>query len=226
MRRKSERRDDGKPEAHGVVENKDAEVAEPGSAEAIPQVGMINEQRQKAGKERVSNREKNTEERGYGNQKAERRRDDTIAKMRSGSSAGHDTTPMDERGNPMEEWLAKQPSKSPNPFDDRNGDKTEPGMRRLTSVQESPSRAVSTLTTVSRDFAEGAGDQDVDLEAGDRYDDEWSLEKEEAQQYEQEEWEMHNGWASFRARFREPLAECLAVSCSYRLMNPSAYTFQ
>jgi hypothetical protein len=73
-------------------------------------------------------------------------------------------------------------------------------------VQEAPSRIVS------RDFAEGADPSQIDLEA--QYDDEWPLEKEEADQYAQEEWEMHNGWASFRARFREPLAECLAVCSS------------
>jgi len=207
MRRKSQGGVDAKePGKQGVVEDTNAEVEEPGSAEAIPQVGMIDNQREEEGKERTGWRS-DIEERGYGHQRDGSTRSEKISKLPSGTSAGHYLTPKDEKSNPMDEWLAKQPSRKSDA-----GDLGGQRIQRLPSVHEAPSRARSATTTVSRDFAEAADQNRIDLEAGDQYNDEWGLEKEEADQYVQEEWEMHNGWASFRARFREPLAECLAVS--------------
>jgi len=205
---------EAKGQDEGVVENTKQEMQEPGSAEAIPQIGMINDQRKEEGKETPGRARRNTEERGYGHQKIGRRRSEKVSRLESGSSApGPYATPMDERGDPMEEWLAKQPSNTTDPFDDPYGDLGNRRITRLSSVQEAPSRIVS------RDFAEGTDQSQFDLEA--QYEDEWPLEKEEADQYAQEEWENHNGWASFRARFREPFAECLAVCHSSPVLEIS-----
>jgi aquaglyceroporin related protein len=46
----------GPPDGQGVFEDKSAEREEPGGAEGIPQVGMINDQRHEAGKNAVGER--------------------------------------------------------------------------------------------------------------------------------------------------------------------------
>ncbi|TVY34930.1 putative membrane protein [Lachnellula subtilissima] len=220
-------------QTQGVVEDTDAEVEEPGGADTIPQLGMIGEQRRMAGKDSGGRKKINPKEHGYGHQELGEGRNDMASRVRSGNSDGHHMTPKDEKGDPMDDWLAKQPSRNSDHFDEQSGDLP---MHRLPSVQEVPSRVPSATTTVSQDFAEGAIPQDaVDLEAG-HQSDEWSLGKEEANQYVQEEWEMHNGWASFRARFREPLAECLATmvmvtiglctNLAVQTSNKKAGTFQ
>lgn len=218
MRRGQDGNERKRNQTQGVVEDTDAEVEEPGGAEAIPELGMIGEQRRMAGKDSGGRKESNTEERGYGHQDLGRGHSDTVSRVRSGNSDGHYMTPKDEKGNPMDDyWLAKRPSRNSDHVNEQLGDRP---MHRLSNVQEDPSRVLSATTTESQDFAQGANQQnEIDLEAGHQSDDEWPLEKEEANQYVQEEWEMHNGWASFRARFREPLAECLAVSCMPRYFS-------
>ncbi|TVY38554.1 putative membrane protein [Lachnellula occidentalis] len=209
MRRGQDGGERERNQTQGVVEDTNAEVEEPGGAEEIPQLGMIGEQRREEGKDSGGRKESNTEERGYGHQDLGRRRSVSVSRVRSGNSDGQHMTPKDEKGDPMDDWLAKQPSRNPDHFDEQRGGRP---MDRLSSVQEAPSRVPSATTIVSQDFAEGSNPpNEVDLEAGHQSDDEWPLEKEEAIRYAQEEWEMHNGWASFRSRFREPLAECLAT---------------
>ena len=92
------------------------------------------------------------------------------------------------------------------PFDDQNADL---GDRRLSRVQEVPSQSVSSasMPSVIRDRNE------IDLEAGENVDD-WSVDA-EAERYAQEGSDNHNLWSSILAKFRKPLAECLAVSPSF-----------
>ncbi|TVY85020.1 putative membrane protein [Lachnellula suecica] len=195
----------------GVVEDTEVEVQEPGTAEAIPQLGLIDVQRQQAGKERTGRERRNSDERGYAHQQIGKKLNETVSRLGSGTDADHYVTPMEEKGNPVDEWFAKQPSTKLEPFETQNEDLGNRRTSRLSSLQEVPSHAISTASTISKDSADGADPNKIDLEAGENHEDEWSLEKDEADRYAQEEWETHNGWASFRARFREPLAECLAT---------------
>jgi aquaglyceroporin related protein len=102
MRRGQNGEEEGKDE--GVVENTKDEMQEPGSAEAIPQVGMIGDQRREEGKETPGRIRRNTEERGYGHQKIGRKRSEIVSRIGSESSAaGPYATPINERRDPMEE---------------------------------------------------------------------------------------------------------------------------
>lgn len=206
------RRDDrsARDEEGRVVEKKSAELDAPGSAEAIPQLGMIDEQRQEDGKEPIGE-PTNKDNRGYGHQF--RRKESRLSSKRTVNIAGglasenslvdRYGTPKDERSNPMEEL--RFPSSYPvsDPFDDVKGDL---GERRL-----GHSSGLSEVTSDSPSVYDAKDAQNIDLEAGENSDD-WPLEDGEEEQYIQEEDDMHNSWASIRARFREPLAECLAVS--------------
>ena len=190
-----------------VVEDKGAAREPPGSAEAIPQIGMIDEQRQEAGK--ISRDVVlNTEERGYGHERAERRGDNHTVQVARSENNFVDGfgSPKDERSNPLEEWRSRGHShrSHSHPFDHQH---TDLGDSRLSKVQELPSRVCSTSSSVSV-----TGDRnEMDLEAGEKVD-EWALEEEEAERYAQEAYDNHNLWSSLRAKLREPLAECLAVS--------------
>ncbi|KAG0650257.1 hypothetical protein D0Z07_3322 [Hyphodiscus hymeniophilus] len=189
-----------------VVEDPGTEREEPGDAEPIPQLGMIDDQRQEAGKEVRDGPD--TDERGYGHERAERRRiDSTVGRMNSENSVlDRYATPRPERGNPMEEWKSHGSTyrrSHSDPFDEQSEDL---GDRRLPKVQEVPSQHASAASSVS---VIGKVNE-VDLEAGD-VPDEWALEEDEAERYTQEAYDDHNLWSSIRARFREPLAECLAT---------------
>ncbi|KFZ25475.1 hypothetical protein V502_00046, partial [Pseudogymnoascus sp. VKM F-4520 (FW-2644)] len=88
-----------------VVEVEGAEMPEPGSAHAIPQTGMIDDQRQDVGKERIGG-SKDVEARGYGHQGGGRRRSERMV-QRVGSYndvVDQNWTPSVERDNPMEDW--------------------------------------------------------------------------------------------------------------------------
>ena len=204
---------------HTVVEDRGAEKGEPGSAEAIPQVGMIDDQREGEGKQRVENARRPEYERGYGHQGHGTRRSGwTVHTMESENGVvGRYGTPKVEKGDPMEEWTAHRPQYTPqlpDPFDGYHGDLGERRMSRLSSVQEAPSLPISTgASTLSADFKDCIDPNKIDLEAGDKSD-EWPLEDEEVERYVQEEKDMNNTWSSIRAKFREPLAECLAVRLS------------
>ncbi|KAF8855238.1 aquaporin-like protein, partial [Acephala macrosclerotiorum] len=211
-------------EKDGVVENRGAEIDAPGSAEAIPQLGMIDEQRQEEGKERIESQPQNEEDRSYGHRQRDQRKQrkqDRQESRRSQNTAvrvGSENsvvdrygTPKDERSNPLEEWRSRTSSPNSDPFDDAKGDLGDRRPSRLSSVLETPmSREgmVSNASVLSGVEAEDFGD--IDLEAGDKVGD-WPVEQEEAEQYMREEEDMHNSWASIRARFREPLAEFLAT---------------
>lgn len=200
-----------------VVEDEGAERPEPGSAHAIPQVGMIDDQRQSVGKERFDG-DKDVGDRGYGHQGGGRIRSErTVQRVGSYNDVVHQCwTPSVEKGNPMEDWRPRWPSyrsSAYDPFEDQNGNLWDKGMRRLSSVQEVPSKSTSASASLaSVNFAnENANASKIDLEArepvGDR-----PLDDEEAEQYAREATDTYNNiWVSVRAKFREPLAECLAV---------------
>ena len=203
-----------------VVEVEGAEMPEPGSAHAIPQTGMIDDQRQDVGKERIDG-SKDVEARGYGHQGGGRRRSERMV-QRVGSYndvVDQNWTPSVERDNPMEDWSSRWPSyrsSAHDLFEDQNGDLCEGGMRRLSSVQEVRSQSISASASLaSVDFANGNANTNankIDLEAGERVGDR-PLDDEEAEQYAREATDTYNNmWTSIRAKFREPLAECLAVS--------------
>lgn len=210
-----------------VVEDKDAEQEQPGSAEAIPQVGMINDQREDAGLE--ANTSKDTEERGYGHQHEQRQpppeRAESVGAQDSHSqfsTTGQCGTPKEEKGDPMDEWSARQKLShgSSNPFEDGQGDLGAGGQRRLSSVCE---ESRSHITTTYRESGNGRlGHNDIDLESGEQCGD-WPVEDEEAEKFIQEENDNYNGWAAIRARLREPLAECLAVSQTFRAFLSNIY---
>ena len=192
----------------GLVEDTGAEREAPGSAEQIPQLGMIDDQRQEAGKHVKDG--SSTEGRGYGHEheRVERRTSKrTIPRAASEDKAGNRCeTPKDEINNPMEAWSrgSSYGRSHTDPLDNQNA---ELGDRRLSQVQEIPSQSGSFNGPVS----ETSDPDEVDLEAGDKMD-EWALEEEEAETYAQEAYDNHNLWSSIRAKFREPFAECLAVS--------------
>jgi len=203
----------------GVLEDKAAEIEEPGNAEVIPQVGMIDDQRQDTGKDPKQTPERPTEERGYGHQrehskhysKRQQSARSEHSSIHSGSrqrSFGRYGSPKEEKENPMDTWSAEQQIPANlDPYGGAGSDIGDRRLHRLSSVEEeSPSRhaGASTASIAS----------DTDLEAGEKIDD-WHVEDEEAERYLLEERENDNAWASIRARFREPLAECLAVSCSH-----------
>lgn len=203
---------------HGeeVVEDKHAEQEQPGSAEAIPQVGMINDQREDAGLE--SNTPRDIDERGYGHQLEQRQPPPERAETggtqhthQQGSPIDQYGTPKEEKGDPMDEWSARQKFSrgSSNPFEDAHGDLGASGLRKLSSVREESAPDITTICSASSN--EGLGHNDIDLESGEQCGD-WPVEDEEAEKYMQEERDNYNGWAAIRARLREPLAECLAVS--------------
>ena len=204
----------GRQQGEEVVEDKNAEREEPGGSEPIPQVGMVGDQRAEAGMERID--DEASENRGYGHQREEMRRQTSYrrgSRYGRGQVQSRDTarrvasavsitermgTPKDEKSDPIDELGATLPSQSSNtnPFEDN----------------KTPSRRLVSTSTVAFDFASPTNDDyDLDLEAGENIDD-WSLEKDEAEHYIQEERDTFNRWASIRAKFREPLAECLAVS--------------
>ena len=200
----------------GTVENPEAEIQEPGSSEAIPQLGMINDQREAVGKDTVGQQERSSE-RGYGHHRTHT--GDTAQKVKSHDSVvDPNFSPLHERGNPMEEWRTRAiPRSRSDPFDDRAGDIGERSMNRLSSVQEVPTEPISTSSFASSEGRRATSDSaEIDLEAGEKVD-EWPVEDGEEEEYLQEERNMHNSWAEFRARYREPLAECLAVSSHIHL---------
>ncbi|KFZ22974.1 hypothetical protein V502_02546, partial [Pseudogymnoascus sp. VKM F-4520 (FW-2644)] len=88
-----------------VVEDEGAERPEPGSAHAIPQVGMIDDQRQSVGKERFDG-DKDVGDRGYGHQVGGRIRSErTMQRVGSYNDVvDQNWTPSVERDNPMEDW--------------------------------------------------------------------------------------------------------------------------
>lgn len=189
-----------------AVEDKQAEQQQPGSTEAIPQVGMINEQRENAGKDANEHGSRN----GYGKLREEqprRRPSETSAVERFG-------TPGDEKGNPMEDWLAGQPSaksQMTDPFTEYHpgGDIGTRQLHRLSDVPEHLDNV-----TAEEDFA-WQNDQSIDLEAGEKIGD-WPVDDQRAEEYIREHRDEYNNWCSIRAKFREPLAECLAVSTFQR----------
>ncbi|KAK6603323.1 MIP family channel protein [Botrytis cinerea] len=193
----------------GVVEDKDAENAEPGSSEVIPQLGMIDDQKKGQPKKKPNRLGRNEEDRGYGHQQQERGRRQSYRSHRQDSEnfiLDHNGTPLAERDNPMDDWRSPQ--------DDGEGDLGRQNTNRLSDVEEHPSGSTLTphSTTQSADFANDENDDELDLERGDKVeDDEWSLTSEEAEQYIREEKDNHNALAAIRDRFREPLAECLAT---------------
>ncbi|KAM3071793.1 hypothetical protein ACMFMG_009651 [Clarireedia jacksonii] len=196
----------------GVIEDKDAEHPQPGDAEAIPQVGMIPSQEEDDGKKTKHSPKDSRirEERGYGRPEHRARgpSNRSILTRDSGSrNFDRNGTPLDERNDPMEDWRL--------PVED-GGDL---GERRttLSDVEESSPRPSnftlrSDVTTKINEFQEPQDFNDVDLEAGDKFeDDDWSLNTEEVEQHIREEKDNFNKWADIRAKFREPLAECLAT---------------
>lgn len=105
--------------------------------------------------------------------------------------------------NPLEDWRGRGSSfgrSHSDPFDDHNVDLRD---RRLSSIQERPSDA--STVSVPADVNE------IDLQSGENSGD-WPLNGEDAEQYMQEASDRHSLWCDIRAKFREPLAECLAVS--------------
>ncbi|KAL3417818.1 MIP family channel protein [Phlyctema vagabunda] len=210
-----------RPGMRGKQEDKPAERPAPGSSEAIPQLGMIDEQRDNVGKETNDNGPRN----GYGNQN----------RRSSGKGAQEiPKTPGLERGNPMEEWLSYPSTKSStsNPLD-QAGDIGTGGLPRLSNVDEHP---IEEERTRRDNFAQAHNEHqyDVDLEAGQKYDDfgdeqEEDDERADSEYYEQDEL---NAWASIRAKLREPLAECLATMiaitiglCTNLAVQTSSNTF-
>ncbi|KAL2065575.1 hypothetical protein VTL71DRAFT_3245 [Oculimacula yallundae] len=195
----------------GTVEDPEAEIAGPGSSEAIPQVGMINDQRGENGKAPVGRRQESSE-RGYGHQKDPRRNAEMAAQRvgSHGSAANPSISALHEKGNPMEDWdHPDAPAPRPDTFE--HGDLGEPSLNRLSSVKEvSTEPSLMSKTSSFGSHLEASDSANVDLEAGEKFD-EWPMEDGEEEQYFQEEQDMHNSWAEVRARFREPLAECLAT---------------
>jgi aquaglyceroporin related protein len=202
----------------GVLEDKAAEIEEPGNAEPIPQVGLIDDQRLDACKDPKQTLERQTEQRGYGHQRENLKH---YSKRQPSARSGHLSihsenrqrsfgrygSPKEEKENPMDTWSAEQQLPDIlDPFDGAESDVGDQRLHRLSGVKEeslSRHNSASTESIAS----------DVDLEAGEKIDD-WPVEDEEAEHYILEERENYNAWASIRARFREPLAECLAVRCS------------
>lgn len=203
-------------DVRAVVEDMAAEIQEPGTAEAIPQVGMIDDQRADEGMVRISKQPSNRNDgngRGYGHQKQYRSGDGhDIGLVRSSdySVMGRYGTPKDERDDPLNEWQSSSgdPDVSlPHGADIAEGGRT---MNKLPSLPEVPSQTMSTvLSTSSTDFANTG--TDVDLEAGEKFG-EWPVDENDAKESLEEYEDMYNRWASIRAKFREPLAEILAVS--------------
>lgn len=187
-----------------VIEDKQAEQEQPGSSEAIPQVGMIEEQRDQSRK----GTNEHVARKGYGNQRGGPKSHPSGAGESAVERFG---TPGDEKANPMEDWLAGQPSAKsqetdPFPEYDQRGDLGS-GQHRKSDFPQHPGSV-----TAAEDFAQ-QDDQSIDLEAGDKVDD-WAVNDKEAEQYLREHRDEYNNWSSIRARLREPLAECLAVSTS------------
>jgi aquaglyceroporin related protein len=202
--------------AHGsrkpdVVENQQAEVEEPGSSEAIPQVGMINDQRNDAGKSSTRNGGVSSGERGYGNQDPAKMIRHPVA-PRSRSDI---VTPCEEKGNPMDVWKQNlTPDETPNPFvgyDD--GDIGHARAQRLSNIYEFSSNEEfgGIHSRPAAHYALTEKSDEVDLENGDAVD--WPVEKVDDEDHRTlAERDAYNRWSATRARFREPLAECLAVS--------------
>ena len=105
------RRDRRDQDEQGVYDDKDAELEEPGSAEVIPQVGMIEDQRRDAGKEDSNASDKHNgnglEDRGYGRQNTCRIRNNHVSTRTQSERSAVDRygTPNEEKNNPMDDWL-------------------------------------------------------------------------------------------------------------------------
>lgn len=191
------------------------EKPEPGSAEIIPQIGMIEEQREEAGKGRTRVHDTGERLHSHSHRQDEGLHGEATSSLRRSERSQVDQceTPKEERGDPMEELssFGSHLRPAPNHFHEEEGNLGGERMNKLSSPQRlSPLPSMSAASTVPVDIA----DQDlslVDLEAADSNNSGWSA-KDEAEKHIQEERDMHNGWAAIRARFREPLAECLAVS--------------
>lgn len=208
-------------DAGGTLEDEEAEVEQPGSAEVIPQIGLINEQREEAGKEKNSGPDRSIQGRGYGHQPEPKRESATrqFSARTQGTATYSDSgqngigrygSPQEEKDNPMESITQGIDS-----LNNGNGDIGSRRLDRLPSVKEESHSNLNVQRTVSMSSGQyRESSMDIDLEAGDRIDD-WPLDHDEAEQYLIEEKDNHNTWASIRAKFREPLAECLAV----RLIN-------
>lgn len=109
-------------------------------------------------------------------------------------------SPADERTNPMEDWTAAAAKTSSREEID-NGDVANRLMVRLSDIPE----------VSSQELVKGSDADSLDLEAGEKWDD--MSDNEERWEYA-EEVGNHNFWAPIRSRYREPFAECLAVSLS------------
>ncbi|ESZ90273.1 hypothetical protein SBOR_9342 [Sclerotinia borealis F-4128] len=195
---------------HDAVENKHAENAEPGNSEVIPQVGMIDDQKKDDSKNKSNRLGRSEEDRGYGHQPHERGRRQSHRSDRQNPEntiLDQNDTPLAERDNPMDDWRSPQ--------DDGNVDSGQQNTDRLSDIEENPSGSASiqhATTTQSEDFGNNENDDELDLERGDKLEnDEWSLNSEEVEHYIREEKDNYNSWASIRNKFREPLAECLAT---------------
>jgi aquaglyceroporin related protein len=201
-----------------VVKNKQAEVEEPGSSEAIPQVGMIKDQRNDAGKPGMMNEGANTGYRGY--------RDQDPAKTKSHPvvprSRSDIVTPSEEKADPMDMWKQDlAPINPTNPFKTcADGDIGEMRAQRLSNIPEPCSgdesgdvRQCSAAHNASNEMSD-----EVDLENGDAV--YWPTEEvEDETRCAVIERDAHNSWSAARAKFREPLAECLAVSSGATLLQ-------
>lgn len=213
MKRKGENSD--------VVEDRKAKIDEPGSSEAIPQVGMIHDQREDAGLQAKTF--DSSRDRGYGNQGRQPAPNDlsragtarTDFSARSGTARTNVSTrpgdPMDQYGSPKEEIHDPMDDwRNPTPLlaEDDQGDIGNKELRRLSSVKEESETNLSVPSRLRSISHYSSLKDEYDLEAGD---DDWPLSDDEAERLMDEENDNHNQWASFRARFREPLAECLAV---------------
>lgn len=216
-------------EEQGTVEDAEAEIEEPGSSEGIPQVGMIKDQRDNASKEPIAHEERGHRERGYGHQR-ERRSHTQSSIGRSGSQnsvVDTYTSSLHEKGDPIDDLSPRQVARQNlDSFEDQHGDLGEKWMSKLSSVQEMPSQPVSATSTSPASLpSEVLDSNDTDLEAGEKYD-EWPVEDNEAKQYIEEGKDMHNSWAEIRAKFREPLTECLAVSLSLHFPSQPLILFR
>ena len=90
-----------------VLEDKRAEREGPGGAEPIPQLGMIDGQRQEAGKDVKDVAD--IEQKGYGHGRVERGESNTTAQrvLSENSAVDRYGTPKDEINNPMEAWRSR-----------------------------------------------------------------------------------------------------------------------
>ncbi|KAA8570133.1 hypothetical protein EYC84_002464 [Monilinia fructicola] len=134
---------------------------------------MIDDQKKGDSKKKSNRLGRNEDDRGYGHQQQERGGEGATGLIENDSDnmiLDHNGTPLAERDNPMDDWRSPQ--------DDGEDALGEQNRTRLSDVEEHPSG--STLahhaTTQSEDFGNDENDGELDLERGDKIeDDEWSL---------------------------------------------------